>query len=190
MKQLLRALVILTLIMVVTACGTALVQQETVQTTPKPTENSAASTNNQPTVTQQPQKVGEKAQIKVYYSNADATNVEEEQREITFQDDQDKYEQVMKLLGQPGQKGHEALWSNFQYHSIKFKEGQLTIDASGKNEYNLGSSGEIVAFDALLKSFFQFPEIKKIVILIDGKPTDSLMGHLDTSEPLTRDSLQ
>lgn len=188
MKQLLRALVILTLIMVVTACGTAPVEQQTVQTTPKPTENSAASMN--PPTDTQPQKVEKKAQIKVYYSNADATNVEEEQREITFQDDQGKYEQVMTLLGQSGKKGHEALWSNFQYHSIKFKEGQLTIDASGKNEYNLGSSGELVAFDALLKSFFQFPEIKKIVILVDGKPTDSLMGHLDTSQPLTRDSLQ
>ncbi|MGD8192648.1 GerMN domain-containing protein [Brevibacillus ginsengisoli] len=190
MKQLLRSLVIVTLISVLTACGTAPAQKQTVDTTPKQTANSSASTT-QPTEPQpEPQKAKEKAQIKVYYSNPDATNLEEEQHEITYQDNHEKYEQVLALLGHPGKKGHEALWDKFQYHSIKFKEGQLTIDASGKNVYNLGSTGELYAMDALMKSFFQFPEIQKIVILVDGKPTDSLMGHMDTSVPLTRKDLQ
>jgi len=30
--------------------------------------------------------------------------------------------------------------------------------------------------------------VKQIVILEDGKPTESLMGHVDITEPLTRDS--
>lgn len=191
MKQVLRAFLFLTLIMIVTACGTAPPPQQavqTTQTTPKTTENSSAATTTDQTPVAQLEKT--KATIKVYYSNSDATKLEEEQQEISYQDDQEKYEQVMALLGKSSQKGHEPLWSDFHYHSIKFKDGQLTIDSSGKNQYNLGSTGELYALEALTKSYFQFPEINEIVILVDGKRTDSLMGHMDISEPLTRDSLK
>jgi hypothetical protein len=45
-----------------------------------------------------------------------------------------------------------------------------------------------MAIDALKQTLFQFDEVKRIVILEDGKPAESLMGHVDITEPLTRDS--
>lgn len=182
MKQLLRVTLFLLIIAGLIACGTVPSQQQTSQPVVKPTEQpssqTAAPANNQPEKT--------KAKVKVYYSNADLTNLVEEQQEIEYTDDKEKYEKIMALLGQSAQKGHEALWQNFSYHSITLKNGKLTIDASGENQYNFGSSGEEFAIEALTKSFFQFPEIKEIMILVDGKPTDSLMGHVDISQPLTR----
>lgn len=135
---------------------------------------------------QQLQSWQEKAKVAVYYADSNAMELMKEEQEITYQDDADKYRKAMELLGRPAKKGHEALWANFTYHSIRFDKGQLTIDASGKNRYSFGSSAEGLAFEALKKTMFQFPEVKKIVILQDGKAVESLMGHVDTSEPLTR----
>lgn len=172
--------ILLFVFLMLSACGTA----PTSTPPTKPAENAVnpATTTGQPA--NQPQK--SKQAVKVYYSDAQLSSLVEEEREIEYGSENEKFEQVITLLGRSAQTGHEALWANFTYHSIVLKDGTLTIDAAGDNQFNLGSSGEAFAIDALTKSFFQFPEVKQIVILVDGKPVDSLMGHMDTSQPFSR----
>lgn len=179
-----RLSILLFVILVVSACGVAPSVQQPGTTDAKPIEN----TQNPATSGQEAnQEAKEKQAVKIYFADAQLTSLVEVQREIEYRSEEEKYEQVITLLGQPGQSGQEALWSNFTYHSIHLKDGMLTIDASGTNQYNLGSSGEAFAIEALTKSLFQFPEVQQIRILVDGKPTDSLMGHMDTSQPFTRE---
>jgi hypothetical protein len=51
-----------------------------------------------------------------------------------------------------------------------------------------GSSAETTAAYSLVDSIaLNFPHIKKVRILIDGKPAETLKGHLDLSQPLAPD---
>ncbi|MNY78319.1 hypothetical protein D3C86_2185150 [compost metagenome] len=51
---------------------------------------------------------------------------------------------------------------------------------------HLGASGEDLALQALLKTSFQFDEVKTVDILVDGKSVDSLMGHVELEHPFSR----
>lgn len=134
----------------------------------------------------EPQPVATKATITVYYSDPQLLELGAEEREIAYTDPVDKYKQALALLEKPVKAEHIPLWQDFQYHSLTFADGQLTIDSKGSNVYNLGASGEALALDALRQTLYQFPEVQKIVILEDGQPVDSLMGHVTLEEALAR----
>jgi len=134
----------------------------------------------------EPQPEQTKAAITVYYSDPQLLELGAEEREIVYQDPLDKYRQALALLEKPAKAEHTPLWQDFQYHSLSFANGQLTIDTKSSNIYNLGASGEALALDALRQTLYQFPEVQKIVILEDGQPIDSLMGHVTLEEALVR----
>lgn len=143
--------------------------------------------HNEATQPTAPAAEPKKQKVLVYYSNNDLTAMQKEEHEIAYATDEEKYKVVMGLLGKPAKPENQPLWPNFAYHSIKLGEdGQLAIDADSKNQYNLGSSGELMAIEALRMTMFQFPEVKTIQILQDGKPVESLMGHVDVSQPIPR----
>jgi Sporulation and spore germination len=126
----------------------------------------------------------------VFYSDGDLLSLQEEKKEIAFADDLEKYKKAIASLGVPQDKEkHFPLWVDFQYHSLTFDKGRVTIDADSKNVYNLGSGGEGMALEALAKTLFQFPEVESIAILEDGKAVESLMGHVEITEPMTREHL-
>ncbi len=174
------------LALLVAGCGEGAAPEPQPQPAPSavipPTPSTPSPSEEQPAA--EPQLT--KKTIAVYYTDQAIADLKKEEQEIAYKDDLDKYKQAIALLEKPKQTGHDPLWENFRYHSIDFKEGRLTIDADSGNQYNVGAAGEALAIDALRQTLFQFPEVKQIVILEDGKPTDSLMGHVDISEPLTR----
>ncbi|UFJ40927.1 GerMN domain-containing protein [Brevibacillus humidisoli] len=176
MKRFANLIFLLLLLALLSACGSSVPSDSQPAPAPDPTNGGA----------EEGQKIS--AQLQVYYSDANLEQLEAEQREISYQPDQsgDKYVQALSLLGMPTEQGHEPLWENFDYHTVSFSDGTLTIDASGENQYNLGATGEALAMEALKRTMFQFSEVEQIVILVDGKPADSLMGHADISQPLTR----
>ena len=49
-----------------------------------------------------------------------------------------------------------------------------------------GSTGEELLVTSLVDTLTEFPEIKRVQILIDGAEIETLAGHMDLSEPLTR----
>ncbi|KMZ43071.1 MULTISPECIES: GerMN domain-containing protein [Bacillales] len=156
--------------------------------TPQPTtpveQPSGSSTD--PSTTEPTLK---KQMVTVYYSDNNVMELQKEEQEITFAEDIEKYKKTLALLETPvKQDVHVPLWRDFKYHSITIDKGTLTIDADSKNKFNMGSSGETMALDALKNTFFQFSEVKEIVFLEDGKKVETLMGHVDLSEPLKRDN--
>lgn len=129
-----------------------------------------------------------KQTISLYYSDNNLMELQKEEQEISFAENIEKYKKAIELLGKPKNPDeHVGLWTDFHYHSVTFDNGTVTIDADSKNQYNMGSSGEGMALDAIKQTLFQFPEVKQITFLEDGKKVESLMGHVDVSEPLTRD---
>ncbi len=68
---------------------------------------------------------------------------------------------------------------------VEVKDGLAKVDFSREFRDNFagGSEGEALVIAVILRTMDQFDEVKKVQILVEGKPIDSL-GHADLSEPL------
>ncbi len=49
-----------------------------------------------------------------------------------------------------------------------------------------GSASEILLVAAIINTLTEFKEIQKVQIMVDGKKIDTISGHLDIGEPLSR----
>ena len=72
--------------------------------------------------------------------------------------------------------------------SVAVKDGIATVDFSEDLVKNFagGSTGEEMLVGSIVNTLTEFPEVKSVQILLEGKKVDSLAGHLDTSKPLKR----
>lgn len=75
----------------------------------------------------------------------------------------------------------------FGIHNITCKDGTAYVDLIGKNLKDGGGSLEESIFISQIVETLtnSFHEIKQVQFLVDGKKAETLMGHCDTSEPLT-----
>lgn len=53
-------------------------------------------------------------------------------------------------------------------------------------KHGQGSYGEMMLCYAITNTLTEFPEIKRVQILIEGKKVTSISGHMDLEEPLIR----
>ncbi|QDR79578.1 GerMN domain-containing protein [Sporomusa termitida] len=49
-----------------------------------------------------------------------------------------------------------------------------------------GSASETLLVGAIVNTLTEFPDIHKVQILVEGKKINTITGHMDTSEPLSR----
>jgi len=83
-----------------------------------------------------------------------------------------------------------ALPQTTMYHSLVLSGDTLTIDfgrefPEGVNE---GSNAEMAAVYSVVNSMaINFSQVKRVKFLVDGKPMDTLKGHIDLREPLAPD---
>jgi len=124
--------------------------------------------------------------IKAYYTDPDMMELVEGTTEISYKEDQEKYEAAYQALQKSGNAEMIPLWEKIGLKSLKFENGALTLDVTVPDEANLGAGGESFAVDAIKKTFFQFDEVQSLQILVDGQQTESLMGHVDLENPMTR----
>lgn len=124
--------------------------------------------------------------IKAYYTDPDLMELVEGTAEISYKEDQEKYEAAYQALQKSDKADMVPLWEKIGLNSLKFENGALTLDVTVPDEANLGAGGESFAIDAIKKTFFQFDEVKSLHILVDGQQTESLMGHVDLENPMTR----
>ncbi|SEL82624.1 Sporulation and spore germination [Paenibacillus sp. cl141a] len=124
--------------------------------------------------------------IKAYYTDPDLMELVEGSAEISYKEDQEKYEAAYQALQKSDKADMVPLWEKIKLNSSKFENGALTLDVTVPDEANLGAGGESFAIDAIKKTFFQFDEVKSLQILVDGQQTESLMGHVDLENPMTR----
>lgn len=124
--------------------------------------------------------------IKAYYTDPDLMELVEGTAEISYKENQEKYEAAYQALQKSDKADMVPLWEKIGLNSLKFENGALTLDVTVPDEANLGAGGESFAIDAIKKTFFQFDEVKSLQILVDGQRTESLMGHVDLENPMTR----
>lgn len=69
---------------------------------------------------------------------------------------------------------------------IKDKIAYLDFSEEIQTKHGGGSTGEMMTLNSLANSLTELEEIEKIQLLINGKTIESLAGHADTTEPMSR----
>ena len=102
-------------------------------------------------------------------------------------EDGEQYLETLKLLAQtPEDESYSTIISgNTTFHSVKAEDGIAYVDVASENLGD-GSLTETLFVDQILYTLISsFDEIDSVQFLLDGEKTDSLMGHIETSSPLT-----
>ncbi len=92
---------------------------------------------------------------------------------------------LVALLSLKGDRMHpNAMPQGTRLLDLRVKDGVATVDLS--REFNTlrqgGDTGESQAQNALRKTLAQFPQVKSMRVLVEGKPFES--EHTDWTEPI------
>ena len=102
----------------------------------------------------------------------------------------DKYTAAMQSLMQgTKEKGQTAIIpKQAKLKGVTVKGDTAYVDFSQDlvRHFSGGSTGEEMLVGSVVNTLTEFSEIKKVQILIEGKPVESLAGHMDLTVPLTR----
>ncbi|PYI54840.1 GerMN domain-containing protein [Paenibacillus flagellatus] len=124
--------------------------------------------------------------IKTYYADDNLDKLIEREATITFASDSDKYKAALNALKTSPDASLSSLSKGIDYRSAAFKDGQVVVDLAIAAEGRLGSPGEQLLVESIRKSLFQFAEVQSIDVLVEGKQTESLMGHVSLPHPIKR----
>ncbi|MFC9711240.1 GerMN domain-containing protein [Paenibacillus sp. NPDC056933] len=124
--------------------------------------------------------------VDVYFADSQVLELEKKEQEIEYKDDSEKYKKTFEALQNNTDSGLVSLWDKVELLSIQYGEGKVTLDVHIPDEAKLGTSGELLALDALTQTMFQYDEVESIDILVDGEALDSLMGHAELEHPIQR----
>jgi spore germination protein GerM len=125
--------------------------------------------------------------IKAYYGDEKAMKLTEKEVSINYQEEKDKYTTALWTLKKAPQNSNLIpLADALGFKSAELKGKILLVNLTVTGEGRLGAPGELMLLDAIKKTLFQFPEVDAIDILVDGKPADSLMGHVELPHPIKK----
>ncbi|MDI6827049.1 MAG: GerMN domain-containing protein [Armatimonadota bacterium] len=98
--------------------------------------------------------------------------------------DENPIEAALKLLVEQGNSKDPSnpIPEGTKLLGVEVKDGLAIVNFSHefRDNFEGGSTGEALLIGAILRTLGQFPEIRQVSILVEGKPIDSL-GHLDLS---------
>ena len=127
--------------------------------------------------------------ISVYYPDVNATGLVAVTKTVKAQEAEKYKAAVEALLAGTDDKNLTAVFpKKTKLRKVSVSGGVAKVDF----EKNLtsgfvgGSTGEEMLVCSLVNTLTEFPEIKKVQILVEGKEIDALSGHLDLSRPVER----
>lgn len=127
--------------------------------------------------------------VRVYYPNEEGTKLLPVTREVSLEK-QDKYTAaISSLLLGTKEKGQANIFpKKTKLQSVKVENGIAKVSFNQDLQKNFvgGSTGEEMLVGSVVDTLTEFPEVKKVQILIEQKPVESLSGHMDLSEPVSR----
>ena len=184
--KLMLAALLITLLLIVAGCS-----NETVSNN----SGASSSSNTQETTTSSDKTADNKAKtaesitVKLYYPDEQGMGLKTESRTIKVTDN-DKYTAtVQALMAGTKEKGlTNIIPKQAKLNSVTVKKNVAYVDFSQGlvKSFVGGSTGEEMLVGSVVNTLTEFPEIKAVQILVDGKKIDSLSGHLDLSEPISR----
>jgi spore germination protein GerM len=135
------------------------------------------------------EKATKKMNIKVYYPDEQGMKLIAVKRTIKADDSAKYTEAVKSLLQGPKDKGQIAVIpKQTKLKGVKVKGDIAYVDFSQDlvKKFTGGSTGEEMLVGSVVNTLTEFPEIKKVQILVEGKEIETLAGHMDLSNPIGR----
>jgi germination protein M len=131
---------------------------------------------------------GETMRVTVYYATKDALHLVPEVYTVpkTAHPAQSALELLLNEPKNPDLV--RVLPEGTKLRGVTIKDHVAYADFSNKLVKNGrgGSASEIMTVGAIVNTLTEFPDIHKVQILVEGKKIDTLYGHLDTGEPMSR----
>ena len=73
-----------------------------------------------------------------------------------------------------------------QFNSVTVRDGTAYVDLVGDGLFGSSLEESLLISQIVSSLIVSFSEIERVQFLIDGEVSDTLMGHVDTSEPFER----
>lgn len=140
---------------------------------------------NQPPANGAPKETPVK--IILYFSDSQADKLVPEEREVVRNGQPLEEIIVRELIKGPAKKGLlKTIPESARLLSLTVKEGVAYVNFSREiqTKHWGGSAGESMTVYSVVNSLTQLERIKKVQFLVEGKKVESLLGHMDTSEPV------
>ena len=131
--------------------------------------------------------------VKLFFTNSDSEVLIPEERSIIYDDEliSQAKEVLRELIQGPQEKLVSTIPKDTQLRDLFIsKEGVAYADFSGElaTAHPGGTTAEIATIYSIVDTLtLNFPQIKKVQILVDDQSVETLKGHVDLSHPLTQD---
>jgi spore germination protein GerM len=138
-----------------------------------------------------PEQEGVRA-VSLFFASPDGSGLVRESRLIDPCSGLDEcIEEVLgELINGPIGDLSPSLPETTMYHGVSLNGDLLTIDFGRELPDGIisGSAAEMAAVYSVVNSMaVNFTQVKSVRFLVDGKPMDTLKGHIDLREPLSPD---
>lgn len=145
-----------------------------------------------------PAPVEEKASVTLYFANRaylqsgdeSLPHLVAEKRRLDLAGTDEASAAVRALQATPASKGAaRVIKEDLQILGVKVDRGVAYVDFARAN-LSGGSLQEMLLIQGVVRTLTGLPGVKAVQFLIDGRPTDTLMGHLSADKPLTAADVQ
>jgi spore germination protein GerM len=133
----------------------------------------------------------EKKEVVLYFSDSEGEYLVGEKREISKKNEvrDEAKEAILELIEGPKGKLVPTLPPRTKLLTLQINDAGLAkvnFSPALSKDHPGGSSGEMMTIYSIVNSLsLNFPQIKKVQILIDGKPVETITGHLSLKQPVS-----
>jgi germination protein M len=124
----------------------------------------------------------------IYYATKDAVNVMAEKYIVPKNSHPAQTAMELLIAGPKNAALEPIVPAGTKLRNISIKDHIAYVDFNDKlvKNNNGGSTSEILLVAAIVNTLTEFHDIQKVQILVEGKKIDTISGHMDIGEPLSR----
>lgn len=133
----------------------------------------------------------EKREVLLYFSDSEGEYLIGEKRKILGKRDvkEEAKETINELINGPEGKLIPTLPPRTKLLTLQINEAGLAkvnFNQALSKDHPRGSTAEMMTVYSIVNSLtLNFPQIKRVQILIDGKPIETIAGHLSLRQPIS-----
>ncbi len=131
----------------------------------------------------------EKKEVILYFSDTEGQYLIGEKRRILKKNDlkEEGKETINELIKGPKGRLIPTLPSRTKLLNLHVDEGKARVDFNSAliKDHPKGSTAELMTIYSIVNTLtLNFPRIKRVQILIDGRPIETIAGHISLREPI------
>jgi spore germination protein GerM len=133
----------------------------------------------------------EKKEVVLFFSDSEGEYLVGEKREISKKNEvrDEAKEAILELIEGPKGKLIPTLPPRTKLLTLQINDeglAKVNFSLALSKDHPGGSSSEVMTIYSIVNSLsLNFPQIKKVQILIDGKPVETITGHLSLKQPVS-----